>query len=150
MVTVLRSGHFDNTAGDKNNREKEKEKWTWKEPGRIKVRETGKFRPQCSIKMVYISSCGERWYKLTFASPTGTTMLCFSQSWVVVVFSLVYSLNSVCIPELSPACLRKASQHIQSQPPRRIWLVCQIRSGDFSFQTLSKVTVLNYHSVLVF
>jgi len=66
--------------------------------------------------MVYISSCGDRWYKLTFASPTGTSMLCFSQILVVK----------------SVRPLLKASQHItSSQPPRRIWLVYQISSGDF-------------------
>lgn len=80
MVTVLRSGHFDDTAGDKKNREKEKEKCTWREPDSIKVRQTGKFHPQCSIKMEYISSCGDRLCKLMFASPSGTTMLCFSYS----------------------------------------------------------------------
>jgi len=43
MVTVLRSGHFDNTAGDKNKRKKRKSKLE-KSQEEKKVRETDKFR----------------------------------------------------------------------------------------------------------
>lgn len=53
---------------------------------RLRKQALCKFRPRCGIKMEYISSCGDRWYKLMFTSPSGTTMLCFSHSWAVFFF----------------------------------------------------------------
>ncbi len=74
---------------------------------RLRKQTLCKFRPLCSIKMEYISSCGDRWYKLIFTSPSGTTMLCFSH----IIFFCARSYKLVWIPELSPACLCKASHH---------------------------------------